>query len=273
MHKSVLLKESVEALALENGEICLDGTYGGGGHTREILKRYPGVKVITMDQDPAAGAEFTENFRNLDKVLGEKKVDAILLDIGVSSDQLNAPDRGFSFQRDEPLDMRMSASGPTAAEILNSWDEHAIELVLRGFGEEKASRKIAREIVGRREEKPFKTTGDLVDAVLAAKKKRAWEKIHPATKTFQAIRIAVNDEIGALEEGLRKGFDALKPGGRFAVISFHSLEDRMVKHFFRERADEGTAEIITKKPVTPSEEEIRENPRSRSAKLRVAIKK
>lgn len=287
MHKSVLLHESVETLDLAEGKTFLDGTLGGGGHSREVLHRFPkGVRVIGLDQDPAVakamadkleGLEVaTENFRNLDQALKElkvEKVDAILLDLGISSDQIEARGRGFSFQRDEPLDMRMSAQGLQASDILNSWDEHAIELVLRGFGEERASKKIAREIVERREGKPFRTTNDLVEAVLAVKPRHPRDKIHPATKTFQALRIATNDELTALEEGLAKGFAALNPGGRFAVISFHSLEDRIVKNFFRDRAKEGAAELIVKKPIVPSVEEIKGNPRSRSAKLRVIRKK
>ncbi len=166
----------------------------------------------------------------------------------------------------------MSNTGLTAADILNSWDEHAIELILRGFGEEKDSRKIARAIVDRRETKPFQTTFDLVETVSGAKPKRGYDKINPATKTFQALRIAVNDELTALEEGLEKGFEALNDGGRFAVISFHSLEDRIVKNFFRDRAKEERAILINKKPIGPSDEEVRSNPRSRSAKLRVISK-
>lgn len=284
MHKSVLLHESIDALDLSKGETLLDGTFGGGGHSKEALKRLEGkIRIIALDQDPEAkervGSADIElhqvNFRDMDSVLAEnsvERVDAILLDLGVSSDQLDGEGRGFSFRRDEPLDMRMSSSGPTAADILNSWDEHAIELILRGFGEEKHSRRIASEIVRRREQKPFETTGDLVEAVEASRPASYREKIHPATRTFQAVRIAVNDELTALEEGLRKGFELLAPQGRFAVISFHSLEDRIVKNFFRDRAKEERAEIITKKPITPSEEEIAENPRSRSAKLRVIRK-
>ena len=272
-HKSVLSQEVVDGLALKPGETLVDGTFGGGGHTREIVRRYGDkVKVITIDQDLSTGADITGNFRDIDKLLGETKPDAILLDLGFSSDQMDTSGRGFSFQKDEPLDMRMGQSGPTAAEILNSWDEHAIELILRGFGEERFSKKIARAIVSRRKIQPFATTFDLADTVLSVRPRTFRDKIHPATKTFQALRIAVNEELSALEKGLEKGFEALKPGGRFAVISFHSLEDRMVKNFFRDNRKEGKAELVTKKPITPSEEETRENPRSRSAKLRI-IKK
>ncbi|MEX2014231.1 MAG: 16S rRNA (cytosine(1402)-N(4))-methyltransferase RsmH [Parcubacteria group bacterium] len=296
MHKPVLLHESIEALDLGPAKVFLDGTLGGGGHTREVLRRFPGVRIIALDQDPEASGlkeeglkveRRTENFGNLDKVLeelGAKYVNAILFDLGLSSDQLESSGRGFSFQNKEPLDMRMSGSGLTAALILNSWDEHAIELILRGFGEEKYSRKIARVIAERREQKPFETTRELVEAVLTAKPRTWRDKIpagsrpygragrHPATKTFQALRIAVNEELTNLEKGLEKGFEALGPKGRLAVISFHSLEDRIVKNFFRTRVAEKAARQITKKPITAGEAEREANPRSRSAKLRVIEK-
>ncbi|OHA91711.1 MAG: 16S rRNA (cytosine(1402)-N(4))-methyltransferase [Candidatus Zambryskibacteria bacterium RIFCSPHIGHO2_01_FULL_44_22b] len=281
-HISVLLHESIENLNLGPGKIFVDATYGGGGHTSEVLRKFPDVKVIAIDQDPEARNKIQEtvdkvdlrtgNFRDIDTLVGDIKPDAILLDLGFSSDQLEGGVPGLSFQRDEPLDMRLSRSGPTAADILNSWDEYAIELILRGFGEERASRKIAEEIVKRRKIKPFETTFDLVEGVVAVKPRHFRDKIHPATKTFQALRIAVNSELDALESGLQKGFDILKPSGRFAVISFHSLEDRIVKNFFRESAREGKARLITKKPIIPTDEEVKDNPRSRSAKLRVVEK-
>jgi 16S rRNA (cytosine1402-N4)-methyltransferase len=271
MHKPVLLHEVVSGLDLKDGEIFVDATYGAGGHTKEVLRQFPEVRAVSIDQDPSVQADITGNFRDLDKLLQDIRPDAILLDIGFSSDQLESG-RGFSFLRDEPLDMRMGESDLKAADILNSWDESAIELILRGFGEERLSKKIAHEIVARREVKPFVTTFDLVDAVLTVSPKKPWEKIHPATKTFQALRIAVNAELSALEEGLQKSFQILKPSGRLAVISFHSLEDRIVKNFFREKALAGEGELINKKPITASEEELKENPRARSAKLRI-IKK
>ncbi|MEX0919447.1 MAG: 16S rRNA (cytosine(1402)-N(4))-methyltransferase RsmH [Parcubacteria group bacterium] len=290
MHKSVLLQESVDALDLKEGEVYLDGTLGSGGHTAEVVRRFGSrVRVIGLDQDREA-LERSEkvlrnllediylkqaNFKDLDKILEELKidsVDAILLDLGFSSDQIEESGRGFSFQKDEPLDMRMSEEGFTAATILNSWDEDAIELILRGFGEEEHSKKIARAIVERRELKPFETTFDLVQTILEAKPKRFYSKTHPATKTFQALRITVNEELRNLEIGLEKGFQALKSGGRFSIISFHSLEDRIVKNFFRNLVQEESAKAITKKPLTASEEEVRDNPRSRSAKLRVIEK-
>lgn len=271
-HKPVLLHESIEGLNLKDGKVFVDATYGAGGHTKEIQKRFPDITTVTIDQDPKTGADITGNFREIDKLIENIRPDAILLDIGISSDQLESSGKGFSFLKDEPLDMRMSGQGPTAADILNSWDESAIELILHGFGEERFSKKIAAEIIQRKKIKPFATTTDLVEAVLAVKPKHFKDKIHPATKTFQALRIAVNSELDALEEGLEKGFDKLAPQGRLAVISFHSLEDRIVKNFFRNKAGEGAGKLITKKPIVPSDEEKKENPRSRSAKLRILEK-
>lgn len=269
-HKPVLLHESIEALDLEDGETFLDATYGGGGHSREVQRLFPQVEIIAIDQDPEVGVT-NLNFMEIDKAVDERKVNAILFDLGFSSDQIEGGVPGLSFLRDEPLDMRLSRKGPTAKDILNSWTESAIELILRGFGEERSSRKIAGEIVRRRKEKPFETTFDLVDAVRAVKEKGR-ERIHPATKTFQALRIAVNEELTALEVGLEKSFELLDAGGRLVVISFHSLEDRMVKRFFRDKEDRGLARRITKKPITPSEEETDTNPRARSAKLRALEK-
>src|SRR3989344_1615576 len=263
MHRPVLLQESIEALDIQDNEIFLDGTLGGGGHSGEVLRRFPTTRIIGLDQDPDAVKKVrekvniearVENFRRLDKVLKElevRKVDAILLDLGLSSDQLETSGRGFSFFRDEPLDMRMSGedlpaqTGIQAKDLLNSWDQHAIELVLHGFGEERDSRKIAEEIVRRRVVKPFETTFELVEAVLKVKPRSFRDKIHPATKTFQALRIAVNEELTSLEMGLEKGFEALNPNGRLVVISFHSLEDRIVKNFFRDKVRLGLAKRVT----------------------------
>lgn len=285
MHAPVLLHEAVETLHLKDGDIFLDGTLGSAGHSLLVAEKFGNdVEIIGIDRDPDALArsaerlkEFThssylrlESFRNLDEVLlglGVSQVNAILLDLGISSEQIDESGRGFSFQRDEPLDMRMGKQGLTAADVLNGWSEETLESILRGFGEERRARQIARAIVERREKKPFKTTADLVEVV-----GKRTGRIHPATKTFQAIRIAVNEELTALEEGLRKAFDALGGGGRLAVISFHSLEDRIVKNFMRERAKTGEGRLITKKPIVPSEEEVERNPRSRSAKLRVIEK-
>lgn len=291
-HVPVLLKEVVEGLDIQAGEVLLDGTLGGGGHSLEVTKRLNGaLTIVGIDRDKGAIERAGEvlqafsphthliqnNYRNMDKVLedlGISGVDAILLDLGISSDQIDTAQRGFSFLREEPLLMTMEEdSDLNACKILNLWSEETLELIIRGFGEERHSKRIAKAIVERRERKPFETTRDLVDTVLEATPAVYHRgRIHPATRTFQAIRIAVNGELDALEEGLSKGFALLNPGGRFCVISFHSLEDRMVKNFFRDRAqaDEGT--IINKKPITPSEDEVRENPRSRSAKLRVIEK-
>ena len=285
MHKPVLLHETVNALDLENGEVFLDATFGAGGHSREALRRFPKLRIIGLDRDPKAVEYAREklaiearqvSFKDLDQVLKDltlERVDAILFDLGISSDQLEDSGRGFSFMKDEPLDMRMSGVGVMAKDLLNSWDESALELILRGFGEEKFSRKIAREIVTRRGNRPFETTFDLVEVVLKVKPKNFRDKIHPATKTFQALRIAVNEELTQLEVGLEKGFEALRGKGRFVVISFHSGEDRIVKNFFRNRVKDGRARKVgVLKPVTASTEEIARNPRSRSAKLRVIEK-
>jgi 16S rRNA (cytosine1402-N4)-methyltransferase len=292
-HQTVLLHEAIDNLNLKEGDIFVDGTLGAGGHSAYVAEKFKNdVEIIAIDRDVDALARSEErlrtlsnsiffrkeSFRNIDQVLiglGINKVNAILLDIGISSDQFEESGRGFSFQKDEPLLMTMSKEENrfTAAEILNSFDEDALELILRGFGEEKFSRRIAKKIVEMREKKSFKTTFDLNEAVRAATP-TAYQRgrLHPSTRTFQALRIAVNEELTALEEGLEKGFKMLEVGGRFAVISFHSLEDRIVKNFFRDKAKEGMGKLITKKPIIPSEEEISMNPRSRSAKLRVLEK-
>lgn len=292
-HVTVLLHESIDSLNLQEGDIFLDGTLGAGGHSALVAERFgDGVEIIGLDRDSEAlirseerlrtltTSAFlrNESFKNLDQVLhalGVKAVNGILLDLGISSDQIDASGRGFSFQRDEPLDMSMDPKDKalTAQIILNTWDEEALELIIRGFGEEKFSRRIAREIVRRREEKEFETTFELVDAVRAATPSAYHRgRLHPATRTFQAVRIAVNGELTALEEGMQKGFDALVPGGRMAIISFHSLEDRLVKNYFKKKAEEEKGKLVTKKPIVPTEKEIEENPRSRSAKLRVIEK-
>jgi len=292
-HVSVLLQEAVDGLNLKEGDIFVDGTLGSAGHSAEVARRFGGsVEIIGLDRDVDALARSDErlrtltsahflklsSFRHLDQVLsdlGITRVNGVLLDLGVSSDQIDDSGRGFSFQKEEPLHMSMNKSEDalTAKIILNTWDEETLELILRGFGEEKYSKKIAKKIIEMREEKPFETTSDLVSAVRAATPAAYHHgRINPATRTFQALRIAVNEELVALEEGLKKGFEALDAGGRMAVISFHSLEDRIVKNFFKDRAAEGEAKVITKKPVTAGDEEIEANPRSRSAKLRVIEK-
>lgn len=293
-HVPVLLKESVEALGLHEGSIFVDGTLGSGGHSAEVLRRFgDAVEIIGLDRDEEAIMRTSkvlsasnvflrnESFRNIDRVLsglGISKVDGILLDLGISSNQIEESGRGFSFLKDEPLLMTMASvpeeNSLTAKTILNTWDEGALELILRGFGEEKFSRRIARKIVAHQKVKPFETTFELVEAIKSATPLAYHRgRIHPATKTFQALRIAVNEELTALEEGLEKGFELLNPKGRLVVISFHSLEDRIVKNFMREKIKnvQGRA-LETKKPIMPTDEEMRENPRSRSAKLRVIEK-
>lgn len=298
MHKPVLLHESISALApaiSQKEAKLLDGTVGSGGHSAEAAKLFgEKLTIIGLDRDEHAlkrsdeklrtlGAKYflkLKSFRNLDQALEElsiSSVDAVLLDLGISSNQIEESGRGFTFQKNEPLLMTMvenpSEEDLTARKILNTFSESTLELILRGFGEERYSRKIARAIVEKREVKPFETTQDLVETVTQAVP-ASYERgrINPATRTFQALRIATNEELTALEEGLVKAWETLSVGGRLAVISFHSLEDRIVKNFFRDRAKEGRGELINKKPITASEEEIRENPRSRSSKLRVIQK-
>lgn len=290
MHIPVLLHEVVNNLRLKEGDIFVDGTLGSGGHSEAVLKAFQDVEVVGLDRDiaaldrsqarllPLSSAVFLkhESFKNISSVLaglGIREVNAILLDLGISSEQIDESQRGFSFKREEPLKMTMdSAAEIDASIVLNDWSEETLATIIKGFGEERYAKRIAAEIVRRRQEKPFKTTKDLVLAVEAVVPKgRGWQKIHPATRTFQAIRIAVNEELQTLEEALPSAYAALAPGGRLLVISFHSLEDRIVKNFMRERAKDG-AKVLTKKPITPSAEEVSVNPRSRSAKLRVIEK-
>ena len=293
-HIPVLLHEATNSLDLHPGEIFLDGTIGSAGHSSEVARMFgESVRIIGLDRDASAversrvelsklSKNFNlevESFKNLNKVLqklGVERVDAILLDLGISSNQLEESGRGFSFQKSEPLLMTMSESSEvgelTASIILNTWDEQALELILRGFGEERFSKKIARAIVERRETKPFLTTDDLIETIYGAVGKPRFGKINPSTKTFQALRIAVNEELQALSEGLDKSFKSLKLGGRLAVISFHSLEDRIVKNYFRALMKDNQAIMINKKPIVPTEVEKKNNPRARSAKLRVIEK-
>lgn len=290
-HVSVLLHETVDGLAIKKGDIVFDGTLGGGGHTEEICKRFGmGVEVYVTDQDSDALARsrkrlkgiectvsfFNENFRDMDKVI-PRGADKILLDLGLSSDQLDDSGRGFTFRKDEPLRMTMRQGQEeemlSAAVIVNEWEESSIADILYGYGEERYARRIAKAIVEARKTGSIKTTFELahiVEQAVPASYQRG--RIHPATRTFQAIRIAVNDELGSLKEGLRKGFELLRPHGRMAVISFHSLEDRIVKHFFKDMESAGVATVITKRPIVPSEAEIKHNPRARSAKLRILEK-
>jgi len=277
IHRSVLLNETIEGLNLSEKSVVLDATYGGGGHSQEILKRFPKIRLVTMDQDSGTEAKHHSNFRDLNRVLESenlKSVDGIIFDLGFSSDQLENSGRGFSFQKEEPLGMNMDPKNELTAEIVvNRWSAESLTDIIRGYGEEKNARKIAEAIVKERETREIKTTGELVKIIEKAVPRRS--RIHPATKTFQAIRIAVNDELGALREGLQKGFAALGEGGRLAVISFNSLEDRIVKNFYRQKVNEGLAKYPPaggKKPITPSQEELKANIRARSAKLRIIEK-
>ncbi|MCE5198368.1 MAG: 16S rRNA (cytosine(1402)-N(4))-methyltransferase RsmH [Armatimonadota bacterium] len=304
-HKPVLLDETLSLLNPRESGVFLDATVGGGGHAAELLERIgPEAILVGIDRD-AEALEYTRqrlkdygdrvklvqgNFRDLRAILGSlgiNELDGAVFDLGVSSHQLNA-DRGFSFTRDEELDMRMSRSEdiPTAADIVNSYSEHDLADIIWRYGEERYSRRIARAIVQRRGSKPFTTTKDLADVITAAiPGKHRWGDIHPATRSFQGIRIAVNSELESVETGVPAAIEMLKPGGRICVISFHSLEDRIIKTVFRRYAGRcecpprllecvcgarKMVEIITRKPVIPGEDEIGENPRSRSAKLRCA---
>ncbi len=267
--------------------VYLDATFGEGGHSLQILNTFPQAKVIGIDKDLQIlkwGEErlkaysdrlklFRANYTDMDivlKGLGINKVDGILFDLGVSSYQLDYEERGFSFQQDGPLDMRMDVdSGKNAKQILNSIDQRKLEEIIREYGEEKFARSISKRICANR---PLKTTGDLVQSIKEGipVKVRSKMRKHFATKTFQAIRILVNRELDELEDGLKKSLNILNHNGRIIVLSFHSLEDRIVKFFFREKDKEGVLSIITKKPLIPSPEEVKFNRRSRSTKMRVA---
>ncbi len=273
-HTPVLYQEALDWLAIRPGGVYVDATLGGAGHTQGILER--GGRVIAFDQDPQAiararalglpnltlvEANFSELLPQLER-LGITQVDGILADLGVSSFHFDDPGRGFSYQHEGPLDMRMGAGDLTAAEVVNTFEEEEIADILFRYGEEPRARRIARFIV---ENRPITTTTQLAEVIRRATGFR--EAGHPARKSFQALRIYVNDELGALRKLLQSVEQALKPGGRLVIISFHSLEDRLVKHFLRESS---VLRPLTKKPVVPSEAEQRENPRARSAKMRVA---
>ena len=288
-HVPVLLKEAIEFLAIKRGGTYIDATVGLGGHSYEIAKRLgaPG-HLIGLDKDPAAleaaraRLAFAEDapkitllhssFAEIGKRFGSEKVDGLLADIGVSSLQLNDAARGFSFQAEGPLDMRMNPQAErTAEQVVNQIDEVTLANLIYEFGEERRSRRIARAIVRSR---PIRTTAQLADVVSAAARPMnpAERRIHPATRTFQAIRIFVNNELKDLRVLLDAAPRVLKPGGRLVIISFHSLEDRIVKDALREGVKHGHYELLTKKPVTAGKEEIDRNPRSRSAKMRAAEK-
>ncbi len=285
MHIPVLLEEATDLLLGAGRRLFVDCTVGLGGHTKRILEKDPEAFVIGIDRDPYALDKAEENLRgfegrfslykanysDFDLVLKEediRSVDGFLFDLGVSMLQLRSL-RGFSFQRDEPLDMRMDPEEKLSAlEVVNRYSEKDLERILREYGEEKKAKAIAKAIVLHRSKKPIETTGELVDVVLSVVKKRG--RIHPATKVFQAIRIEVNKELEHLKVALWKVPNYLKRGGRLVVISFHSLEDRIVKTFFKEHASQ--FKILTKKPIFPKREEVVKNPPSRSAKLRAGEK-
>lgn len=286
IHVPVMLAEVLEGLSPQLGGIFVDGTLGGGGHTRALAERVgPSGRIISLDRDPAAieaanaylprvpVTPVHANFCDLPEVLAElgvEAVDGILLDLGLSSDQLADIERGFSFSSTGPLDLRFNPmQGKPAWRLLERLSaEHLADLIYQ-YGEERYSRRIARAIVQRRQDHPVETSADLADLVRRSVPRSRHDRIDPATRTFQALRIAVNDELKSLEIALRRLPDCLRTGGRLAVISFHSLEDRPVKVAFR---DDPRLTSLTRKPVIPSDAETAENPRSRSAKLRVAIR-
>ncbi len=302
-HISVLLKEILEGLEISDGEVVVDMTLGGGGHSKAILESgASNLTLIGIDADEAAKKRATEKigelgegnqiifetiyFDSIDKVLANnkiEKVDKVLFDLGYSSFEIDEPGRGFSFLHDGPLKMTYSQDGSgntlNAFDVVNSFSEENLADIIYGFGQEQFSRRIAKAIIEKREVSEIKTTSELAEIINFAvpkfyrhKNDGGRSKIHPATKTFQAIRIAVNSELERLKIALDKSFKYLKPGGRIAVISFHSLEDKIVKKFFKEKALEKEAILVNKKPIIPQKSEIEDNPRSRSAKLRIIQK-
>lgn len=304
VHKSVLLDECIRYLNIKPDGVYVDGTLGLGGHSEAILSHLETGRLIGIDRDENAIeyatkrlAPFGEratlvrgNFADIGDILarlGIEKVDGMMFDLGVSSPQLDDAQRGFSYMKDAPLDMRMDESAPlTAYDVVNGWSEEELKDILWRYGEERYSGRIASAIVSRRSIHPIETTAQLTDIIRSAMPAAALrEKQHPAKRSFQAIRIAVNDELGSLEHMLQQAERALKPGGRLLVISFHSLEDRMVKEAIRAREDGCTCpkefpvcvcgfvktmRSVTRKPVMPTQQEIDENPRARSARLRIA---
>ena len=303
-HIPVLLSEAIEGLAIDESGVYIDGTAGGGNHSEAILKKLTSGKLISIDQDPDAIAHLKEklskyknsilvqdNFSNMSKIVEDlslNSVNGILLDIGVSSHQFDTPERGFSYRYDAPLDMRMSQSGVSAADLVNELSWQALAKIISTYSEEKFAKNIALAIVKEREISPIKTTrhlADVIKAAIPAKFKR--DSGHPARKTFQALRIAVNAELDVLTKGLDAAFSILKSGGRLAVITFHSLEDRIVKKNMASWCEGCTcppefpicvcnkkplAKLINRKVIEASPREVQENPRSRSAKLRICEK-
>ncbi|MBQ1517970.1 MAG: 16S rRNA (cytosine(1402)-N(4))-methyltransferase RsmH [Clostridia bacterium] len=304
VHKSVLLNETIEGLGIKPNGIYVDGTAGGGGHSYEIAKRLSkNGRLIAIDQDPdaikAASQRLKEfdnvtvvrnNFGNIKEVLfelGVTGVDGVLLDIGVSSWQLDSPERGFSYHYDAPLDMRMSQEGISAYDIVNESAPSELLRILIQYGEEKFAKNIVRGIINTRETAPIKTTLELAEIVKNAYPAKARQKAHPARKTFQALRIAVNGELDRLREGLDNAFDVLNPEGRLAVITFHSLEDGIVKQTMKKWCEGCTcppefpvcvcgkkpkAQLVNRRPIEPSQEELEKNNRARSARLRICEK-
>ena len=302
-HISVLLRETIEGLHIKPCGTYVDGTLGGGGHSYSILEKLNDQgRLIGIDQDGAAVAAAGErlegftnvtivrnNYCNIRQVLGDlniKEVDGILLDLGVSSHQLDTPERGFSYMNDAPLDMRMDdRSEMTAADIVNNYSQSDLARVLRIYGEEKFAANIAKHITAAREGGPIKTTGELVEIIKASIPQKVQKTMgHPAKQTFQALRIELNRELNVLTDTLDTMIDLLAPEGRIAVITFHSLEDRIVKNIFKNAQDPcicppnlpvcacgrvSKGRVVTKKPIIPTEEEMRDNPRSKSAKLRI----
>ena len=303
-HQSVLLEESIEALNIRPDGIYLDGTLGGAGHSSEIARRLTTGRLIGVDRDPKALAAARErlapwmdkvtlvhsNFSALREILDELgigRVDGLLFDLGVSSPQLDEAARGFSYMADAPLDMRMDPGDRLSAfEVVNEYPAEELRRILYSYGEERYAPQIAEAIVRRRQEAPIRTTLELVELIRSAMPPKALrEKQHPAKRSFQAIRIAVNDELGSVERLMQAAVDCLNPGGRLAVITFHSLEDRIVKNALAQAArgctcppefpvcvcgKKPTVRLISRKPITAGEEELSANPRARSAKLRVA---
>lgn len=302
-HIPVMLHAAVDSLNIRPDGVYADGTAGGGGHSAEILSRLTTGTLYSIDQDPEAIAVVTERFRddprsvivqgnfgNIRTLLNDRgvtAVDGVLLDIGVSSHQLDDGARGFSYHEDAPLDMRMSMEGPTAADLVNTMDVAELSRIISLYGEEKYAYSIAKGIVRYREDQPITTTLQLAEIVKENVPQKVRRDGHPARKTFQAIRIAVNRELEVLEQGLEGAFTLLNPGGRLSVITFHSLEDRIVKQFMKEKAQgcicpkdfpvcvcgrTPQGGIVTRKPIVPDDGELAANPRARSAKLRVLEK-
>lgn len=290
MHEPVMVNEAIEKLSLKKGDIIFDGTCGAGGHDEAILKRIlPGGRVIAVDKDRTAIeaakqklAGFKDNitfvhsdFRKLDTIIADnaqRLVNGAIFDLGVSSGHLDESKRGFSFRREGPLDMRMNQDQDlSACDVVNRLRRSDLEYIISHFGEERHAKLIARSIERAREKEPITTTGKLEEIIYkAVGRYYKGQKLHPAARTFQALRIYVNDELGALEKALDKLDKCIERGGRVCFISFHSLEDRIVKRAFKDLQRQGSFKIITKKPLRPQPEERKKNPRSRSAKLRVA---